>query len=122
MADRDRETDSNSSLSMGKSAQESGLGYVPERYMVPTSLRPSSSREMSYDLPVVDLAGLTRDSDQRSLVVDAIRDACRHFGFFHVSNDVTNKTYSSISIYLYMFSLLKKRMKKMIVDVIFQQA
>ncbi|PON92444.1 Non-heme dioxygenase N-terminal domain containing protein [Trema orientale] len=54
-------------------------------YKIPTSYRPSLSPEIA-NVPVVDLAGLKQGSEQRSLVIEAIRKASRRNGFFQVIN------------------------------------
>ncbi|PON60012.1 Isopenicillin N synthase-like [Parasponia andersonii] len=92
--------ESSSSFTIGKSAQERGLSYVPECYKKPTSHGPISLPEIA-NVPVVDLAGLKQVSEQRSLVIEAIRmkqvseqpslvieavrKASRRNGFFQVS-------------------------------------
>lgn len=81
--EEDSSNSSNSAFSTGKSAQEKGLPYVPDCYQIPPSNRPSLSPEIA-NVPVVDLSGLRQGSEQRSIVVEDIRNACRRFGFFQV--------------------------------------
>lgn len=78
------DSSSPSAFSAGKSAQEKGFPYVPDCYQIPPSKRPSLSPEIA-DIPVVDVAGLWQGSEQRSVVVQDIRNACHRFGFFQVS-------------------------------------
>ncbi|KAF3433203.1 hypothetical protein FNV43_RR24305 [Rhamnella rubrinervis] len=76
---------SSNAFSTGKSAQEKGLPCVPDCYQIPPSNHPSLCPEVA-NVPVVDLCGLRQGSEQRSIVVDDIRNSCRHLGFFQIVN------------------------------------
>ncbi|XP_008375814.3 LOW QUALITY PROTEIN: flavanone 3-dioxygenase 3 [Malus domestica] len=76
---------SSSSFSMGKSAQERGLPYVPECYVIPTSHRPSDSMDVA-TVPTIDFGRLKQGPDERKLVIEEIRTACRQLGFFQIVN------------------------------------
>lgn len=81
----DQDESRSSSFSMGKSAQERGLPYVPECYLIPTSHRASLTPEVAH-VPMIDFGKLKQGSDQeRAFVIQEIRTACRQLGFFHVS-------------------------------------
>ncbi|CAL9773699.1 unnamed protein product [Musa acuminata subsp. burmannicoides] len=55
---------------------------LPDRYVKPPSQRPSvGDAARSLDIPVVDLAMLPGGG-----VVEAVSEACRHWGFFQVVN------------------------------------
>lgn len=74
-----------------QSLSESGITMIPDRYVKPSSERPShisaagsTSRNMS--IPVVDLGGLTEGAVECRATIRAISDACRDWGFFQVVN------------------------------------
>ncbi|KAL3755946.1 hypothetical protein ACJRO7_002921 [Eucalyptus globulus] len=69
----------------GESAQEQGLGYVPDAYQVPLRDRPSLFPDTA-TVPLIDLGGLWKDAVQRSLVIKDIANACCRFGFFQIVN------------------------------------
>lgn len=63
------------------------LHSVPDRYIWPAPLRPSTaldSDKTPHHIPVVDLADL--EGPRRSAVVEDIGHACREWGFFQVVN------------------------------------
>lgn len=69
----------------GKTAQEKGLSYVPNAYVIPAPHRPSLSPEIAI-VPIIDMASLrSNDSVQRSLAMEELRKACISLGFFQVS-------------------------------------
>ncbi|KAH7537778.1 hypothetical protein FEM48_Zijuj03G0129400 [Ziziphus jujuba var. spinosa] len=69
------EESNSSAFSMGKSAQEKGLPYVPECYKIPASQRPSLSPMTAEDIPVVDLAGLKQGPIERATVIERMGNA-----------------------------------------------
>ncbi|KAJ8552849.1 hypothetical protein K7X08_020242 [Anisodus acutangulus] len=80
------DNESSSSFSIGETAQEKGLSYVPKCYMIPPSQRPSLKSEFA-NVTVVDLAGMNNDNPlQRSIIIHDISKACRRNGFFQVTN------------------------------------
>ncbi|EEF51624.1 flavanone 3-dioxygenase 3 [Ricinus communis] len=74
-----------SSFTIGNTAQERSLSYVPDCYVIPPSNRPSLAPETA-DVPVIDLAGLRQDAVRRAQVIKQIGDACRDIGFFQIVN------------------------------------
>lgn len=77
--------ESSGSFPTGESAQEKGLSYVPNAYVIPAPHRSSSSRETAI-IPIIDMASLrSTDSAQRSLAIEELREACIRLGFFQVS-------------------------------------
>ncbi|KAI3911902.1 hypothetical protein MKW92_039638 [Papaver armeniacum] len=76
----------NDEFSIGKSAQERGLPYVPDCYVIPPSQRPDENTRTSKDVPVIDISGLHSTPHDRSLVVKDIGVACRQKGFFQIIN------------------------------------
>lgn len=75
--------DTSSLFPIGKSAQEKGLSYVPDCYVVPPPQRSNLTPETT-NVPVVDLAGL-HDPGGRSHIIKDIGSASRGLGFFQVS-------------------------------------
>ncbi|XP_022984408.1 LOW QUALITY PROTEIN: flavanone 3-dioxygenase 3 [Cucurbita maxima] len=76
--------ESSGSFSTGQTAQEKGLNYVPNAYVIPTPQRPSLSPETAI-VPIIDMASLrSNDSAERSLAIEALRKACISLGFFQV--------------------------------------
>ncbi|KAJ4706522.1 2-oxoglutarate (2OG) and Fe(II)-dependent oxygenase superfamily protein [Melia azedarach] len=73
------------SFTIGNSAQERGLSYVPECYKVPSSHRPSLAPEIA-NIPIIDLAKLRQGDEQRLMLTQEIGNACRRMGFFQVVN------------------------------------
>ncbi|GAB2294164.1 hypothetical protein Dimus_028384 [Dionaea muscipula] len=64
---------------------ERGLSHVPQRYVL-NPLHRSVSDPQAADVPVVDLADLHKGPAQRSTVIQGIKNACLHHGFFQVVN------------------------------------
>ncbi|KAL6127919.1 hypothetical protein ACLB2K_071280 [Fragaria x ananassa] len=82
----DRDESRSSSFPMGKTAQETGLPYVPECYVIPTSHRDSVTLEVA-NVPTIDFGKLKQGSDEkRATVIQEIRTACRQLGFFQIIN------------------------------------
>ncbi|XP_070681916.1 flavanone 3-dioxygenase 3-like [Malus domestica] len=80
-----------SSFSMGKSAQEKGLPYVPECYVIPTSQRASLTPDV-VTVPTIDFGRLKKGPDERALVIGDVRTACRQLGFFQIENHGIRQT------------------------------
>lgn len=68
----------------GRVAQERGLSYLPECYVIPTSHRPSLTPDVA-NVPTIDFGKLKQGSQERAIVIQEIRIACRQLGFFQVS-------------------------------------
>ncbi|PRQ59737.1 putative flavanone 3-dioxygenase [Rosa chinensis] len=84
MGDQDKSR--SSSFPMEKTAQERGLPYVPECYVIPTSHRASLTPEVA-NVPTIDFGKLKQGADEeRATVIQEIRTACRHLGFFKIIN------------------------------------
>ncbi|XP_050387487.1 flavanone 3-dioxygenase 3 [Argentina anserina] len=82
----DQDESRSSSFPMGKTAQERGLPYVPERYVIPISHRASLTPEVA-TVPTIDFGKLKQGSDEeRTTVIQEIRTACRQLGYFQVIN------------------------------------
>lgn len=61
-----------------------GVPHVPQRYVLPPSLRPNpSSSRLSTTLPIVDLSSLQSPS-LRPQIINNIRMASKEIGFFQV--------------------------------------
>lgn len=75
---------SSSSFTIGNTAQETGLSYLPDCYVFPPSHRPSLAPEVA-NVPIIDFAMLKQNPSQRAQVIRAIGNACRRFGYFQVS-------------------------------------
>ncbi|OMO93922.1 hypothetical protein COLO4_16622 [Corchorus olitorius] len=74
------------SFSIGDTAQEKGLSYVPQRYVVSPSNRSSLNPEKA-EVPTIDMACLRQNDDEkRSMAIKELSDICRHVGFFQVVN------------------------------------
>ncbi|OMO94804.1 Oxoglutarate/iron-dependent dioxygenase [Corchorus capsularis] len=74
------------SFSIGDTAQEKGLPYVPQRYVVSPSNRSSLNPEKA-QVPTIDMARLRQNDDEiRSMAIKELGDICRHGGFFQVVN------------------------------------
>ncbi|XP_021905519.1 flavanone 3-dioxygenase 3 [Carica papaya] len=69
---------------MGNSAQEKGLPYVPDCYLVPMADRPNLAPSVA-NIPVIDLAKMP-DTHHRSTLISQLSDACRRLGFFQIVN------------------------------------
>lgn len=80
----ERDEENSSSFSTGNSAQERGLSYVPQCYVVPTMHRPSLALKDA-GVPVIDMAELRNGSAAKSRVIQEIKEACSRLGFFQVS-------------------------------------
>lgn len=81
--------ESSGSFPTGQTAQEKGLNYVPNAYVIPTPQRPSLSPETAI-VPIIDMASLrSDDSAQRSLAIEVLRKACISIGFFQVKFQAT---------------------------------
>ncbi|KAE9621156.1 putative non-hem dioxygenase domain, isopenicillin N synthase [Lupinus albus] len=80
------EHDENSSLfSAGNSAQERGISYVPQSYVLADTERPSLVPKEAY-IPIIDMAALRNiGSEERSRVLQEIKEASSRWGFFQVS-------------------------------------
>lgn len=84
-----KDIESSGSFPTGKTAQENGLNYVPNAYVIPAPHRPSLSPENAI-VPIIDMASLTsNNSAQRSLAMEELRKACINPGFFHVKFQAT---------------------------------
>ncbi|GKV08410.1 hypothetical protein SLEP1_g20040 [Rubroshorea leprosula] len=59
---------------------QQGVSEVPLRYIQPPENRPKPISNATYNIPTIDL------SHSKDSVIAAIRDACRKWGAFHVSN------------------------------------
>ncbi|KAF5732865.1 flavonol synthase/flavanone 3-hydroxylase-like [Tripterygium wilfordii] len=68
-----------------KTLNESGLSYVPQRFVLPSLQRPDPSLNHSADLPTVDLSTLHQPF-LRTVAINGIQKACKEFGFFQVIN------------------------------------
>ncbi|KAB2072925.1 hypothetical protein ES319_A07G050500v1 [Gossypium barbadense] len=77
-----------SSFTIGNTAQEKGLDYVPECYVVSPSKSSSSGTEKAR-IPTIDMSRLRMNGNKRSIAIEELSEACRHRGFFQ-SNDVYN--------------------------------
>lgn len=76
--------ESSGTFPTGETAQEKGLSYVPNAYVIPAPHRPSLSPQIAV-VPVIDMASLrSNDSVQRSLAIEELRKACISLGFFQV--------------------------------------
>ncbi|XP_065872914.1 flavanone 3-dioxygenase 3 [Euphorbia lathyris] len=76
---------SSSKFTIGNTAQERSLSYVPDCYKIPSSGRPSLVHEIA-NVPGIDLGGLRKGAVQRAKVVRDIANVCRHIGFFQIMN------------------------------------
>ncbi|KAI4308601.1 hypothetical protein L6164_031657 [Bauhinia variegata] len=77
--------ENSSSFSTGNSAQEKGLPYVPQCYVIPSSHRACTIPQVA-DIPVIDMEALKNDSKERFFAIEKLRDACRRMGFFQLVN------------------------------------
>lgn len=68
----------------------SGMHTVPQQYIKPPSERPSGSMTSTNDpnlsIPIIDLSGFSDIPGHRQVVLEAVGDACRNWGFFQVVN------------------------------------
>ncbi|TVU01333.1 hypothetical protein EJB05_53203, partial [Eragrostis curvula] len=69
----------------------SSMQTVPQQYMKPPSERPdmgiiSGINDPNLRIPVIDLDGFDDIPEHRQVVLAAVGDACRNWGFFHVVN------------------------------------
>ncbi|XP_031264187.1 probable 2-oxoglutarate-dependent dioxygenase At5g05600 [Pistacia vera] len=75
-----------------QSLSESCLNKIPERYIKPSTERPSFSSENNnidhnVNIPIIDLAGLFQDDQNvRAQIISQISMACREWGFFQILN------------------------------------
>ncbi|KAG8638533.1 hypothetical protein MANES_14G039700v8 [Manihot esculenta] len=76
---------SSSSFTIGNTAQETGLSYLPDCYVFPPSHRPSLAPEVA-NVPIIDFAMLKQNPGQRAQVIRAIGNACRRLGYFQIIN------------------------------------
>ncbi|KAB2020191.1 hypothetical protein ES319_D07G051100v1 [Gossypium barbadense] len=74
-----------SSFTIGNTAQEKGLDYVPECYVVSPSKSSSSGTEKAR-IPTIDMSRLRMNGNKRSIAIEELGEACRHRGFFQVVN------------------------------------
>lgn len=66
------------------SLEQQGVSFIPQRYVLPPSQRPSVNVPISTgDLPIIDLSTL-KESSLRSQTINQIRSACKDNGFFQV--------------------------------------
>ncbi|XWS60148.1 hypothetical protein CRYUN_Cryun07bG0009700 [Craigia yunnanensis] len=77
--------ENSSSFTTGNSAQENGLPYVPQCYLVSPSNRSSLDTEKAH-VPTIDMAGLRQNDSESSVAIKELGDACRRGGFFQVVN------------------------------------
>ncbi|XP_061355626.1 jasmonate-induced oxygenase 1-like [Gastrolobium bilobum] len=72
--------------SLSKSCTDS----IPERYIKPSTDRPSISSsscdDVDANIPIIDLGGLYGDQDTRASILKQISDACNEWGFFQIIN------------------------------------
>ncbi|TYI72316.1 hypothetical protein E1A91_D07G052900v1 [Gossypium mustelinum] len=73
-----------SSFTIGNTAQEKGLDYVPECYVVSPSKSSSSGTEKAR-IPTIDMSRLRMNGNKRSIAIEELGEACRHRGFFQHS-------------------------------------
>lgn len=94
---------SSDKYTMGNSAQEKGLPYVPDCYLVPMADRPNLAPSVA-NIPVIDLAKMP-DTHHRSTLISQLSDACRRLGFFQVSFSInyTYYIYIYVCVRLYIF-------------------
>ncbi|XP_047965423.1 2-oxoglutarate-dependent dioxygenase 21, chloroplastic-like [Salvia hispanica] len=79
------EKDANcSSFSMGKSAQERGLPYVPKCYEAQPFDASKTDADV-FDVPTIDVADI-EDPARRSVIVEQIANVCCRRGFFQIVN------------------------------------
>ncbi|KAJ0101120.1 hypothetical protein Patl1_06624 [Pistacia atlantica] len=75
-----------------QSLSESCLNKIPERYIKPSTERPSFSSENNnidhnVNIPIIDLTGLFQaDQNVRAQIISQISMACREWGFFQILN------------------------------------
>lgn len=78
--------ENSSRFKMGNSAQERGLPYVPDCYVVPPSCEPRDALDSNTKIvPTIDVSRLKAGDDERRGVIQELSFACRNFGFFQVS-------------------------------------
>jgi isopenicillin N synthase-like dioxygenase len=72
-----------------QSLAESNLSSLPDRYIKPASLRPTTTEDAptATNIPIIDLEGLFSEEGLSDDVIMArISEACRGWGFFQVVN------------------------------------
>lgn len=74
-----------SSFTIGNTAQEKGLPYVPQYYVVSPSNVSSLHSTEKAQVPTINMARLRQnDNKGRSVDIKELGDACRRGGFFQV--------------------------------------
>ncbi|KAL9332622.1 hypothetical protein ACSQ67_002232 [Phaseolus vulgaris] len=77
-----------------QSLSESCSDSIPERYIKPSTDRPSSTSSNFDDannIPIIDLGGLSgADHRVSSSILEQISDACKEWGFFQITNHGVN--------------------------------
>eukprot|EP01018_Ginkgo_biloba_P017660 Gb_32328 [translate_table: standard] len=68
-----------------QSIAESGVEYLPAKYIRPEEDRPHGNVLVDEEqIPVIDLSGL--EDERRHKTMEKISNACKEWGFFHVIN------------------------------------
>lgn len=70
-----------------QSLSETCTDSIPERYIKPLSLRPSSeAHAVDANIPIIDLAGLYGEPEAQVSTLKQISEACKEWGFFQIVN------------------------------------
>lgn len=70
-----------------QSLSETCTDTIPERYIKPLSLRPSSeAHAVDANIPIIDLAGLYGEPEAQVSTLKQIAEACKEWGFFQIVN------------------------------------
>jgi len=59
---------------------ESGIQFLPSRYIRPDDEKPIRQRVVEEEIPIIDLSGLY--DERRRKTMEEISNACREWGFF----------------------------------------
>ncbi|KAL5721037.1 Jasmonate-induced oxygenase 2 [Ranunculus cassubicifolius] len=71
-----------------QSLAESGVPFIPPRYIKPVSQRPKLEITVGEvdNIPIIDFSGLNGDLETRENTLQQISVACREWGFFQIVN------------------------------------
>ncbi|CAN8256934.1 unnamed protein product [Cochlearia groenlandica] len=110
-------TEKPSTFKMGNSAQERGLPYVPDCYVVPPSCEPRDalgSDSENHVPTTIDVSKLRGNNVERQEAIQELSVACQRLGFFQIVNHGINQNVldDSLMVANGFFELPMKEKKK----------